>query len=133
MRTLCLVFVVACGGNKSLLEAPAPTGSMLDCDKVADHVASVAAAKPRPGVTQASIKELVGSHCKSDAWSDETKQCLNAMTSIKEGRACAEKMTDEQRTAIRTAARALRKDEPAPAPDDNSSDWIRHVVQDQPD
>ena len=76
---------------------------------------------------------MVGTRCKSDAWTDDTKQCLNAMTTIKDGRACAEKMTDEQRTAIKTAARALRKDGSEPVADDNSSDWIRHVVQDQPD
>ncbi len=136
MRTLAFVSViVACSsGPKPAPDQPAPpTSSMLDCDKVADHVATIAAARPRPGITQGQIKEMVGSHCKADAWTDDTKQCLNAMTTIKDGRACADNMTEEQRTAIKTAARALRKDGSEPVADDNSSDWIRHVVQDQPD
>ena len=104
---------------------------MLDCGKVADHVAStVVADKPRPRATPGAIKEMVSTRCTADKWTDETKQCLNAITTIAEGRACATKMTKEQRAAIETAAKALRKDASGPvATDDPSSDWIRHVVE----
>ncbi len=125
--------VAACGGgNKPAPETPPPsTSSMLDCGKVADHVAAtVVAAKPRPGATQGAIKEMVSTRCQADKWSDETKQCLNAMATIADGRACDEKMTDEQRTAIKTAAKSLSKDASGPvATDDPSSDWVRHVVE----
>src|SRR5262245_56055740 len=109
MRTLALLVVLslpACsGGSKKPVDTPPPpTSSLLDCTKVADHVATtVAADKPRPGATHATIKELVETRCKADAWTDETKQCLNAIATIRDGRACAAKMTDAQRTAIKTA------------------------------
>jgi len=132
MRNLAFLFVVACGGgNKPPPESPVPpTASMLDCAKVADHVATtVAADKPRPGATHATVKDLVATRCTADAWTDDTKQCLNAITTIREGRACAAKMTDEQRTALKTQARALRKGEPVADADDQGSDWIKHVVE----
>lgn len=137
MRAFLLMVLVACSGSpKSTSETPGPaTASMLDCPKVAEHVATtVDADRPRAGATHAAVKNLVETRCQADAWTDDTKQCLNAITTIKEGRACAAKMTDDQRAAIRTAARALRGDAtPDAEPDDNSSDWIRHVVQDEPD
>lgn len=131
MRTLACLLLVACGGNKPAPENPPVASSMLDCEKVAGHVATtVVASRPRAGATQATIQEMVTTRCKADAWSDETKQCLHAIKSMQEGRACATKMTDEQRTAIRTAAQALRKDATPPAtPDDDQSDWIKHVVE----
>jgi hypothetical protein len=135
MRTIAFLFAVAAcsGGTKKTADTPAPpTSSLLDCSKVADHVATtVASNKPRPGATHATVKELVQTRCTADAWSDETKQCLHAIKTIKEGRECAAKMTDAQRTAIKTAARALRKDaaEPVADADDHSSDWIKHVVE----
>jgi hypothetical protein len=132
MRVLAFLVLAACsGGSKPPAESPPPpaTASLLDCDKVSDHVATaVDADKPRPYATHAAVKELVGTRCQADAWTDETKQCLFAIKTITEGRACASTMTDEQRTAIREAARALRKEEPAPA-EDNSGDWIEHVVE----
>lgn len=133
MRTLVLlVAVVACGGTKPAPESPPPAASMLDCTKVADHVATtVAATRPRPGATHATVKELIASHCKADAWTDELKQCLHAMSTVADGRACAAGMTDEQRLAIRTAARALRKDAGEVAESDEG-DWIKHVVE-EPD
>jgi hypothetical protein len=79
-------------------------------------------------VTHEAIDELVSTRCKADGWSDETKQCLFAIATIAEGRACADGMTEEQRTAFRTAARDLRKDGPV-EPDDHGSDWVRHVVE----
>jgi hypothetical protein len=128
-----LVLVVACAGGKPPPESPAPpTSSLLDCAKVADHVATtVAADKPRPGATHAAVRELVATRCQADAWTDETKQCLHAIKTIRDGRVCATKMTDEQRTAIRTQAKALRKKatEPVADADDPSSDWIRHVIE----
>jgi hypothetical protein len=134
MRNLWFLLVVACsGGTKPAPEFPGPaSGSMLDCPKVADHVATtVAADKPRPGATHAAVKDLVSTRCQADAWSDETKLCLNAIKTIKEGRDCAAKMTDEQRTAIKTAAKELRQkaSEPVADADDPGSDWIRHVVE----
>jgi hypothetical protein len=133
MRKLVLLFLVACSGSKPPAESPAPkTSSLLDCAKVADHVATtVAANKPRPGASHAAVKDLVATRCQADAWTDETKQCLFAIKTIPEGRACATKMTDEQRTAIKTQAKALRKDatRPVDEPDDQSSDWVRHVVE----
>jgi hypothetical protein len=139
MRSLAFLFLVACsGGAKPAPETPAPpTSSMLDCGKVADHVATtVAADKPRPGATHAAVKELVSTRCAADKWTDETMQCLFVIKTIKEGRDCASKMTDEQKTAIKTAAKELRKanagSEPPPD-DDHEGDWIKHVVQDKPD
>jgi hypothetical protein len=133
MRNLVLVVVVAaCSNSKPPPESPAAT-SMLDCAKVADHVAStVAAAKPRPGATHAAVKELVSTRCQADAWTDDTKQCLHSMSTIAEGRACAAKMTDDQRAAIKTAAKALRKDASEPVADSDESDWIKHVVEEPP-
>jgi hypothetical protein len=104
---------------------------MLDCAQVADHVAStVAASKPRSGATLAAVKDMVSTRCQTDAWADDTKQCLHAIATIAEGRACAAKMTDAQREAIRSQAKALRAQANEPVPeDDHSSDWIRHVVE----
>ena len=133
MRTLAVVLLAAaCGGSPKQPETPPPaTSSMLDCGAVAEHVATtVSADKPRPGINQGMIKDLVSSRCQADAWTDDTKQCLDVIKSVADGRACAAKMTDEQRTAIKTAAKALRKDGPTGDPaDDHSSDWIEHVVE----
>ena len=132
MRVLALFVFVACSGSKPSPEAPVtPVGSMIDCAKVADHVAAtVAADKPRTGATNAAVKDMVATRCKADAWSDETKQCLVAIATVADGRACGEKMTDAQREAIRADARALRADASEPgSADDPSSDWIRHVVE----
>jgi hypothetical protein len=131
MRSLVVAVLFACSGSKPPPpESPAPpSSSLLDCATVADHVAStVAAGKPRSGATLAAVKDMVATRCQADAWSDDTKQCLHAIATIKDGRTCAEKMTDAQRDAIRTQAKALRA-EPAPEPDDHGSDWIRHVVE----
>lgn len=126
--------LMACGGSSSKPPAdPAPpaTASLLDCTTVGEHVATIVdASKPRSGATHAAVKNMVLTRCSADAWSDATKQCLHAMTSIPEGRACATGMTDAQREALRTAAKALRGDASEPtAPDDHSADWIRHVVE----
>ncbi len=136
MRKLVVVLVAVVagcsGGSKPAPDKPAPpTSSMLDCPMVADHVATtVAANKPRPGATHAAVKEMVSTRCQADKWTDDTKQCMHDIKSVAEGRACASKMTDEQRAAIKTAAMALRKDTSSPAPtDDPSSNWIEHVVE----
>ncbi len=132
MRSLVVLLLAACGGSPKQPEPPPPaTSSMLDCDTVATHVATtVTAEKPRPGINQGMIKELVAGHCQSDKWNDDTKQCLDAIKTIAEGRACASKMTEDQRTAIKTAAKALRKDAPTADPaDDHTADWIEHVVE----
>ncbi len=136
MRSLAFVLLAACssGGTKTT-ETPAPTtSSMLDCHKVADHVATVVSKdKPRPG-THGAVHELVNARCTADKWNDDTKQCLIVITSAKEGRACADKMTDEQKASIKTAAKELRKANAGTDPvDDSESDWLRHVVQDKPD
>lgn len=127
--------LVACGGSKTPPPAdPAPpvTSSMLDCKKVADHVAdTVRAGTPRAGVTPAAVQDMVNTRCSQDYWTDETKHCLFAIKTIREGRDCASMMTDDQRAAIKTAAAALRKDASAPA-DDPSADWISHVVEAPP-
>ncbi|MEO8701556.1 MAG: hypothetical protein ABI867_16040 [Kofleriaceae bacterium] len=132
MRNLvALVVLVACGGSTPSPEAPPPTtSSLLDCTTVANHVATtVAADKPRSGATHAAVKNLVETRCKADAWTDETKQCLHAIATIREGRACATKMTDAQRTALQAQAKALRKDASAEPDEDRSADWIKHVVE----
>src|SRR5262249_22092898 len=59
MRMLALLVVAACsGGSKKPADStPPPTSSLLDCAKVADHVATtVAKDKPRPGATHATVK-----------------------------------------------------------------------------
>ncbi len=125
---LVLTFVLACGGSTPKSPEPA-AGSLLDCAKVADHVAkTVDAARPRTGVTHEAIDQLVLTRCKADGWSDDTKQCLVAIATIAEGRACTDKMPEEQRTALHAAARDLRKEGPVET-DDHGSDWIRHVVE----
>jgi hypothetical protein len=131
MRALALLVVFACSSNKPAPESPEPAASMIDCAKVADHVAAtVAADKPRTGATNAAVKEMVATRCEKDAWSDEAKRCLNAIATIAEGRACGEQLTEAQREAIRADARALRKDATEPvAEDDRTSDWIKHVVE----
>lgn len=135
MRLPVLILVVAaCGGsNQPPAEAPAPaTSSLLDCTRVAEHVATtVAASRPRSGATHARVKDMVTTRCSTDGWTDETRQCLYAITSIREGRACTASMTDEQRDAIRAHARSLRADAKAASADedDQSADWIRHVVE----
>ncbi len=132
---LSIVFglLVACGGrNKPAAEDPPPptTSSLLDCTKVADHVSTILASQPpRSGVTPAAVKDMVLTRCKTDAWSDETKHCLYAIKLISEGRACATGMTDVQRDAIKAHARQLRADASGPSDaDDQSADWIKHVV-----
>jgi len=129
------VVLLACGGTtKPPADPPAPaTSSLLDCTKVAEHVAAtVDANRPRSGATHAKVKEMVVTRCKTDGWSDDTRHCLYAMTTIDEGRACATGMTDEQRDAIRAHARSLRADASGPSADtdDQSADWVRHVVED---
>src|SRR5688572_7584697 len=109
IAVVVLALVVGCsGGSKPPPKSPdAPSGSLLDCAKVADHVATtVSTNKPRPGATHATVKEMVSTRCQADAWTDETKQCMHAIATIKDGRACAAKMTDDQRKALRTQARA---------------------------
>lgn len=127
-----LAALAACSSQPKPKTTPAePVASMVDCPAVADHVAkTVQADKPRPGVTFEAIHDLVASHCKADQWSDDAKQCLVVIATIAEGRACASKMTDAQRTAIRAAARELRKDDAGPVePNDHGADWIEHVVE----
>lgn len=136
MRSLAFVLLAACGGTPKTTDTPAPpTSSMLDCHKVADHVATVVAKdKPRPGATHGTVHELVNTRCTADKWNDDTMQCLFVITSVKEGRACADKMTDEQKASIKTAAKELRKANAGTEPvDDNEGDWIKHVVQDKAD
>jgi hypothetical protein len=131
MRTLVLVVALgACSGsNKSPAEPEPAAGTLLDCAKVAEHVATtVDASKPRSGITHGPVKEMVTIRCETDAWSDETKQCLYAINTVQEGRACATGMTDVQRTALKTHAKSLR----APTgseEEDHSGDWIKHVVE----
>lgn len=130
---LCVV-LVACGGSpKPPADPPPPaTSSLLDCVKVAEHVATtVDASAPRSGVTHAAVNDMVVTRCKTDAWSDETRHCLHAIKTIAEGRACATGMTDEQRDAIKAHARSIRADASGSnaATDDQSSDWVKHVVE----
>ena len=134
MRNLVLIALAACsGGNKPAPESPT-AGSMLDCTMVADHVATtVVANKPRAGATHAKVKDLVSTRCTADAWTDDTKQCLIAIKTVAEGRACATKMTDEQRAAIKTQALALRNDASAPVAENGESNWIEHVVEEPGD
>jgi hypothetical protein len=104
---------------------------MLDCKRVADHVAAtVSASKPRPGVTPAAVQEMVSIRCGTDGWTDETKRCVFAIKTLREARDCASTMTDEQRAAIKAHAARLRKDAVTQTDaDDSSSDWITHVVE----
>lgn len=132
MRIPVLVALAACSGSsKPPAEPPPPvTGSLLDCKQVADHVAlTVDASASRSGITRAAVNDMVVTRCKTDAWTDATKQCLNAIKTISEGRACATGMTDEQRDAIKAHARSLRADASVPTETDESSDWIKHVVE----
>jgi hypothetical protein len=104
---------------------------MLDCKRVADHVAAtVSASKPRTGVTPAAVQDMVSIRCSTDGWTDETKHCVFAIKAINEARDCASTMTDEQRSAIKAHAARLRKDGVTQTDgDDSSSDWITHVVE----
>lgn len=135
MRLALLVgLLIACGGSsKPPAEDPSPpaTASLLDCAKVADHVAKTVAAQPvRSGVTPVAVKDMVATRCKTDAWSDETRQCLYGIKLISDGRACASGMTDVQRDAIKAHARQLRADATAPSDtEDQSADWVKHVVE----
>jgi hypothetical protein len=129
----CLL--VGCGGsNKPPADPPPPaTSSLLDCAKVADHVAAIVAGQAtRSGVTPAAVKDMVAIRCQTDAWSNETRQCLYAIKSMTDGRACATGMTDVQRDAIKAHARQLRADASGSTADtdDPSSDWVKHVVED---
>ena len=131
--SVLFITVIACGGQSTPVpEAPpAATSSLLDCKRVADHVAAtVSASKPRAGVTPAAVQEMVSVRCSTDGWTDETKHCVFAIKAISEARDCASTMTDEQRTAIKTHAARLRKDAVTQTDaDDPSSDWITHVVE----
>jgi hypothetical protein len=129
MRTLLVCLIVACGGSKPAPESVPEATSLLACDKVADHVAAtLLATAEQPRASAAEVKDMVTTRCTADVWSDETKRCLHAITSIVDGRACGTTMTDAQREAIRTAARALRAANEQPPPDDHG-DWVRHVVE----
>jgi hypothetical protein len=133
MRTLALVVALAaCGSStKSSTEPEPAAGTLLDCAKVAEHVATtVDASKRRSGITHGPVKEMVSIRCETDAWSDETKQCLYAIKTVQEGRACATGMTDVQRTALKAHAKSLRPPNgSASEEDDHSGDWIKHVVE----
>lgn len=136
MRSLLFVLLAACsGGTKAADTTPPPANTMLDCHKVADHVATVVSKdKPRPGATHGAVHELVNSRCTADKWSAETMQCLFVINSVTEGRACADKMTDEQKAAVKAAAKELRQANAGTEPvDDHEGDWLKHVVQDKPD
>lgn len=139
IRALVLFVLVACSGDSKAPASPTPpTGSMLSCARIADHVVTaVSANKLRSGATHAAVKDLVVTRCQADAWTDETKQCLHAIKTVAEGRACETTMTAEQRSAIRTQAKALRARATAgsgePDTETDTDDWIRHVVQDEPD
>ena len=125
-----LGLLIACGSSKPATDPPPPaTSSMLDCSKVADHVAATVGTQTRSGVTPGAVKSMVSTRCQTDGWSHETKQCLFAIKSVTEGRACATGMTDVQRDAIKAHARQLRSDA-STTTDDTSSDWIKHVVED---
>ena len=133
MRLLIVLgLLVACGGSaKPSADSPPPaTSSLLDCGKVADHVATTVGGQAKTNVTPAAVKDMVVTRCQTDAWSHETKQCLYGIKTIGEGRACATGMTDVQRDAIKVHARRLRADASGPStePDDQSADWIKHVV-----
>jgi hypothetical protein len=131
MRPLLILgLLVACGGSaKPAADSPPPaTSSLLDCAKVADHVAATVGA-PKGNVTPAAVEDMVQTRCQTDAWTHETKQCLHGIKTISEGRACATAMTDVQRDAIKAHARRLRAEASGPTPDDDqSADWIKHVV-----
>ena len=137
---LALLFtsLVACGSSAPKAEAPPPpppaTSSLLDCSKVADHLAAnVRASTPRPGITPAAVQDMVNMRCSQDYWSDQTKQCMYATKTIREARDCSSTMTDDQRTAIHTAARALHKEmEGSTDTEDTNADWIKHVVDEGP-
>ncbi len=135
MRIPVLVVLVACGGSTQPTAEPAPppvTGSLLDCTRVAEHVAvTVDTSAARSGVTRAAVKDMVVTRCTTDAWTHETKQCLSAIKTISEGGACATAMTDEQRDALQAHARSLRADASGPSEADGATaDWIKHVVED---
>lgn len=134
MRTglLLACLLVACGGGTSKPAADPATASLVSCDQVATHVGTTAqkTAKLRGSATYDAIVSMVSTRCTTDAWADATKQCLFAINKIREGRDCASTMTDAQREAIRTDARALRKDAAGPVEDeDHSADWIEHIVE----
>lgn len=133
MRTTVLFLALAaCGGSNKPTTEPEPAAkSLLDCAVVAEHVAAtVDTSSPRAGATHGAVKDMVTTRCKTDAWSDETKQCLYVIKTVQEGRACATTMTDEQRTAIKTHARSLRGGAGAGSDaDDQSADWVKHVVE----
>lgn len=137
MRTaLFLAFLLAgCGGGSSKPPAeptPPVTASLVSCDQVATHVGTTAQqkAKLRSGASYEAIVSMVSTRCTTDAWSDETKQCLFAIKAIREGRDCATKMTEEQRTAIHADVQAMRKDATGPVEgEDHSGDWLEHVVE----
>jgi hypothetical protein len=134
MRLIVILgLLVACGGSsKPSADSPPPaTSSLLDCTKVADHVATTVGQAPRSGVTPAAVENMVLTRCQTDAWTHETKQCLYAIKVMSEGRACATGMTDVQRDAIKAHARQLRADARGPSADtdDQSADWIKHAVE----
>jgi hypothetical protein len=133
ISALLATAVLACGSTpKPAPDEPAPpTASLLDCAKVASHVAgTLSTDRPLPGATTEAVQNMVNTRCTADKWSDETKRCLFAIKAIREGRDCAPTMTDEQRVAMRTAARALRAEASGPTDaEDPSGDWIRHVVE----
>jgi len=129
MRILSsILLVAACGSTpKPAVENPPPAGSLLPCETVANHVGGVvASSKMRSGATVDAVVSLVATRCKADAWSDPTKQCLNAIKTIPEGRECAGSMTEEQRSKIKLEAKALRT---PPNDEDPTADWIKHVVE----
>lgn len=134
MRLAALLFATAisCGGKSTAPSEPPPpaTSSLLDCAKVADHVATTLRAEnPRAGVTPAAVQDMVSLRCRTDGWTDETKHCLYAIKTISEGRDCANTMSDDQRAAIKASAAALRKDASPTETDDSSADWVSHVVE----
>lgn len=131
MRPLVLLSLLACGGgHQPPPESPPPAASLLHCAEVADHVATTLSSdRPQAAASPVAVKDLISTRCTADAWSDETRRCLYAIKTIREGRACATGMTEAQRDALRAQARSLRAANATPPPeDDPSDDWIRHVV-----
>lgn len=125
------LLLVGCSGTSKPAADPA-TASLVSCDQAAKHVGSTAqkTARLRGAATYEALVSMVSTRCTTDAWTDETKQCLFGINRIRDARNCTSTMTDAQREAIKADAQALRKDAAGPVEDeDHSADWLEHVVE----
>jgi hypothetical protein len=114
MKTIVLVALLAAAGCSK--KGSSTSGS--DCDaaiaKGTDSLLTTIKSRATNPQMQDSLTEMVAKmrttltqRCNEDKWSAETVDCFTKVTSQAEIQACEQKLTNEQRTKLRTELRQI--------------------------